>query len=50
MSITRNREGAFVISQFVGEGFNEYLFTKVYYFYTKREAIAQFRQDIKGAK
>ncbi len=35
--------GAYVISAFVGEGAGEYLFTRTYYGYTKRGAIAQFK-------
>ena len=49
-SIDRNREGAWRISAFVGEGRREYLFTRSYYFYTKREAIRQFKIDIREAK
>lgn len=49
-SIDRNREGAWRISAFVGEGRREYLFTRSYYFYTKREAIRQFQIDIREAK
>jgi hypothetical protein len=46
-SIDRNAEGAWRISAFVGEGAGEYLLTRTYYFYTKAQAIAQFKQDIK---
>lgn len=42
--------GAFVISQFVGEGAGEYLFTRTYYGYTLSEAKAQFKIALKGAK
>ena len=49
-SIDKNREGAWRISAFVGEGIDEYLLTKTYYFYTKREAIRQFKIDIREAK
>ena len=45
-SIDKNREGAWRISAFVGEGINEYLLTRCYYFYTKREAIRLFKQEI----
>ena len=45
-SIDRNREGAWRISALVGEGIDEYLLTKTYYFYNKREAIRQFKLDI----
>ena len=42
--------GAFVISQFVGEGAGEYLFTRTYYGYTLSEAKAQFKIELEGAK
>lgn len=45
-SIDKNREGAWRISAFVGEGRREYLFTRSYYLYTKREAIRLFKQEI----
>jgi hypothetical protein len=45
-SIDRNGEGAWRISTFVGEGIDEYLLTRCYYFYTKREAIRQFKLDV----
>ena len=49
MTIERVRHsGAYVISQFVGEGAGEYLFTRTYYGYTLREAKARFKQEIKG--
>lgn len=49
MTIERVRHsGAYVISQFIGEGAGEYLFTRSYYGYTKREAIARFKQEIEG--
>ena len=35
--------GALVLSQFVGEGEDEYLFTRTYYGYTVRKAKAQFK-------
>jgi ribosomal protein S19 len=51
MTIERVRHsGAYVISHFVGEGAGEYLFTRTYYGYTKREAIAQFKIALKEAK
>lgn len=34
---------ALILSQFVGEGEDEYLFTRTYYGYTVRKAKAQFR-------
>ncbi len=40
MSIHKNREGAYVISDIVAG----HLFTRAYYGYTKREAISLFRQ------
>jgi hypothetical protein len=40
--------GAFVISQFVGEGAGEYLFTRTYYGYTLSQAKAQFKIELKG--
>ena len=40
--------GAYVISQFIGEGRGEYLFTRTYYGYTLREAKAQFRLAIES--
>jgi hypothetical protein len=49
-SIDKNREGAWRLSAFVGEGRREYLFTRSYYFYNKREAIRQFKIDIREAK
>ena len=51
MTIERAKgSGAYVISQFVGEGAGEYLFTRTYYFYTKAQAIKQFKQEIREAK
>lgn len=46
MTIERNHEGAYVISDIV----KGYLVTMRYYGYTKREAIRLFRQEIKKAK
>jgi ribosomal protein S19 len=44
MTIERVRHsGAYVLSDFVGEGAGEYLFTRTYYGYTLREAKAQFK-------
>jgi hypothetical protein len=45
--IDKNMEGAWRISDFVGEGAGEYWLCRTYYFYTKREAIAQFKRDVK---
>ena len=50
MTIDKNSEGAWRISAFVGEGAGEYLLTRTYYFTPKREAIAQFKQEIKGER
>ena len=41
-SIDKNREGAWRISGLVGG----YLLTRCYYFYTKREAIRLFKEEI----
>lgn len=47
MSIERVRHsGAYVISDFIGEGAGEYLFTRTYYGYTLREAKALFKLAI----
>jgi ribosomal protein S19 len=44
MTVERVRHsGAYVLSDFVGEGAGEYLFTRTYYGYTLREAKAQFK-------
>jgi ribosomal protein S19 len=49
MSIERVRHsGAYVISQFIGEGAGEYLFTRTYYGYTLKQAKAQFRLAIES--
>ena len=49
MTVGRVRgSGAYVISQFVGEGAGEYLFTRTYYFYTLQEAKAQFKIALEG--
>jgi hypothetical protein len=51
MTIERVRHsGAYVISQFVGEGAGEYLFTRTYYGYTLKEAKELFKSEIKGGK
>ena len=42
--------GAYVISESVGEGAGEYLFTRTYYGYTQRQAKAQFKIALKEAK
>lgn len=41
MTIDKNAEGAWRISDVV----NGYLVTRLYYFYTKREAIALFNKE-----
>jgi ribosomal protein S19 len=44
MTIERVRHsGAYVLSDFVGEGAGEYLFTRTYYGYTLKQAKAQFK-------
>lgn len=40
--------GAYVLSEFVGEGARAYLFTRTYYGYTLKQAKAQFRVAIEG--
>ena len=47
MTITKNSEGAWVISALTSGG-NSYLVTRMYYFYTKKEAIAKFKQEFRG--
>jgi len=44
MTIERNYEGAYVVSDIVGG----YLVTRSYYGYTRREAIALFKAEIKA--
>jgi hypothetical protein len=49
MTVERVRHsGAYVISEIVGEGAGEYLFSRTYYGYTLREAKAQFRLAVEG--
>lgn len=48
MTIDKNKEGAWRLSAFIGEGAGEYLFTRSYYFTPKREAIRLFKQEIKS--
>jgi ribosomal protein S19 len=51
MTVERVRHsGAYVISDFVGEGAGEYLFTRTYYGYTLKQAKAQFNLALKEAK
>jgi hypothetical protein len=40
--------GAYVISELLGEGLGEYLFTRTYYGYTLAQAKAQFKIELKG--
>jgi hypothetical protein len=42
--------GAYVLSDLVGTGAGEYLFTRTYYGYTLAEAKAQFKIELKEAK
>jgi hypothetical protein len=42
--------GAYVLSDLVGEGAGEYLFTRTYYGYTLAQAKAQFKIALKEAK
>ena len=42
MTIERNYEGAWVVSDIVGG----YLVTRRYYYYSKREALAMFRAEV----
>jgi hypothetical protein len=44
MLIEKNYAGAYVISDYV----NAYLMTRIYYGYTKRNAIAKFKREMKG--
>jgi ribosomal protein S19 len=49
MTIERvQHSGAYVISDFVGEGAGEYLFTRTYYGYTLAQAKAQFKIALEG--
>jgi hypothetical protein len=51
MTIERVRHsGAYVLSEFVGEGAGEYLFTRSYYGYTIKQAKALFKIALKEAK
>ncbi len=42
--------GAYVISELLGEGSGEYLFTRTYYGYTLNQAKALFKIELKGEK
>ena len=46
MIIDKNNEGAWRISDII----DGYWVTKVYYFYTKKEAIKMFRKDKNGKR
>ena len=49
MSIERvKHSGALIVSQFIGEGRGEYLFTRTYYGYTIKQAKAQFKIAVEG--
>ena len=49
MSIERVRHsGAYILSQFVGEGAGEYLFIRTYYGYTLKQAKARFKIALEG--
>lgn len=44
----RNREGAWILSAVIGGSYSGYRLQRSYYGYTKREALALFRQYVKG--
>ena len=46
LSITRLHSGAYQISSIV----NGHLFTKTYYFYTKKEAVSEYKQDVRDER
>ena len=49
MTVERvKHSGALIVSQFIGEGAREYLFTRTYYGYTLRDAKAQFKIALEG--
>ena len=49
MTIERvQHSGAVIVSQFIGEGAGEYLFTRTYYGYTIKQAKAQFKIALEG--
>ena len=41
MNVTKNQYGAWVVSAIIGG----YLEQRVYYFFTKREAVTAFREE-----
>jgi len=49
MTVERVRHsGAIIVSQFIGEGAGEYLFSRTYYGYTMAQAKAQFKIALKA--
>jgi len=49
MTVERvKHSGALIVSQFIGEGAREYLFTRTYYGYTLKQAKAQFKIALEG--
>lgn len=51
MTVTKVKSnGAYVLSELVGTGAGEYLFTRTYYGYTLAQAKAQFKIELKEAK
>jgi len=49
MTVERvKHNGAIIVSDFVGEGAGEYLFTRTYYGYTIKQAKAQFKIALEG--
>jgi ribosomal protein S19 len=49
MTVTKVKSnGAYVLSDLVGTGAGEYLFTRTYYGYTLAQAKAQFKIELKG--
>lgn len=43
VTVDRNGEGAWRVSAFVRDGAEEWLETRTYYFFTKRDAVSAFR-------
>lgn len=46
MTVTRNLNGSYTVSDII----DDYLVNRTYYGYTKREAVALFRAEMKGCK
>jgi hypothetical protein len=44
MTVERNYEGAWIVSDIVGG----YWVTRRYYYYSKREALAMFRREVRA--